>query len=313
MSADGHVLVYQAGGSDSRLRVLDRAGHAAPDELPTGVFESPALSRDGQRLAIVKTDPVTSAANVAILDVGRKAMTRLTNGATRDTDPVWSPSGDQLAYTSLQSDGRKHFYIMPSAGGAAREFKPPELSRGGLDDWSRDGRWILYHDTGNRLMALDITRASEPVVVAVSSGARQPDQGAFSPTGEAVAFDSFESTSAGSEVYVVPFPATGARWQVSTAGGVQPQWREDGKEMFFLAPDGTMMAVDILGFGPNFKAGVPHALFKTQVVPVFQQSQYVVSADGSRFILVEPNGRDGNQALRVITDWPAALNGAGNN
>ena len=79
------------------------------------------------------------------------------------------------------------------------------------------------------------------------------------------------------------------------------------KEMYFLAPDGTMMAVDILSPPPRFKAGVPRPLFKTQIVPVFQNSQYAVSSDGNRFFLLEPTARDANDSLRVIVDWPAAL------
>jgi hypothetical protein len=111
---------------------------------------------------------------------------------------------------------------------------------------------------------------------------------------------------------VVPFPpktgAAGPRWPVSTNGGSQPLWRQDGKELYYLAPDGSMMAVDVLSPPPQFKAGVPHALIKTQIIPAFQISQYAVSANGDRFVLLQDTQRDSaSQALRVIVDWPAVL------
>jgi Tol biopolymer transport system component len=222
-SADGHILVYLPNGAGGRLSVVDRTGREIADAAPTGAFNNPVFSRDDQRIAFQRTDQANGFRNIWIFDVARKGMTQVTNGKEGDSDPTWSPAGDQLAFSSVQG-GRKHFYVIPSSGGEPREIMPPRPIRAGLDNWSHDGRFILYHDETNHLYALDVNRRQDPLLVTSTTGAAQPDQGAFSPTDDAVAFDTLDSGR--SEVYVVPFPpktgAAGPRWPVSTNGGSQP-------------------------------------------------------------------------------------------
>ncbi len=88
--------------------------------------------------------------------------------------------------------------------------------------------------------------------------------GQFSPDGRWVAYQTNESGRF--EVVVQPFPAAGSKWQVSTAGGVAPRWRADGKELYFLAPDATLMAVPVTAAGTSFEAGTPVALFPARIV-----------------------------------------------
>ena len=88
-----------------------------------------------------------------------------------------------------------------------------------------------------------------------------------------------------------PFPDAGRKWQVSTAGGVAPRWRADGKQLYFLAPDATMMAVPVTAAGPSFEAGTPVALFPTRIVDggtlATNRPQYAVARDG-RFLINQP-------------------------
>lgn len=111
------------------------------------------------------------------------------------------------------------------------------------------------------------------------------------------------------EIYLVPFPPTGEKWQLSNAGGVQPRWRGDGRELYYLAPDGTMMVVDITSPPPNLKATAPRPLFKTRVTPNRSVEQYAVTADGRRFLIMDPIVDEQLLPLRVILDWPGLVKG----
>ena len=157
---------------------------------------------------------------------------------------------------------------MPSSGGDATEFMPPQPGKAGLDDWSSDGRFILYHDASTHMFVVELAGGHQTILVTDTVSGEQPDQGAFAPATNEVAFTTQETGR--SEVYVKAFPPTGARRQISNAGGVQPLWRRDGRELYYLALDGTLMAVDILSAAPAFRAGVPRPLFKTRIVPAYQ-------------------------------------------
>ena len=133
--------------------------------------------------------------------------------------------------------------------------------------------------------------------------------GRFSPHGKWVAYDSNESGRY--EVYVREFlpgqPASGGKWPVSTGGGVAPRWRGDAKELFYLAPDRKLMAVEVKA-GTRFEAEIPRPLFQTRVFTDAPAASYAVTGDGQRFlILSEAEGEAGDPAT-VVLNWPAALN-----
>jgi hypothetical protein len=106
----------------------------------------------------------------------------------------------------------------------------------------------------------------------------------LSPDGRWVAFNSDESGRW--EVYVASFPGFTSKQQLSGQGGVQPQWRADGRELFYLALDGTMMSVGV-EFGREFVARAPATLFRTSADPTANRPQYVVTADGKRFLALD--------------------------
>src|SRR5205814_4416259 len=169
----------------------------------------------------------------------------------------------------------KSLYEIASSGGQPRlVMKSPEGYQLSMDAWSPDGRTIVYHiDTTRQLWACPLEGDQKPFLVYEPAGGAV-DEPMFSPDGKWIAFNSTESTAA--QVYVIPFPPTGAKWQVSAGGGVQPRWRRDGRELYFLAPDGKMMAVDVR-VGVGFEAGTPRALFQTNVIPDSSVDQYVVT------------------------------------
>ena len=114
------------------------------------------------------------------------------------------------------------------------------------------------------------------------------DQARFSPDGRWIAYNEVESGR--EQVFVVPFPPSGERWQISPSGGVQPEWRADGRELFYLDTTNALMAVDIRS-QPSFAAGPPRRLFQTPLLGSDENEEYRVTADGQRFLLRVPIGR----------------------
>jgi eukaryotic-like serine/threonine-protein kinase len=132
--------------------------------------------------------------------------------------------------------------------------------------------------------------------------------GQFSPDGRWIAYQSDESGLF--EIYVQPFPAAGAKWQISTQGGSMPRWRADGKELFYIAPDAKMMAAAVTASGDTFEASPPAALFQTHIAGGFTQilkHQYAISRDG-RFLIVEPIENSAPTPITLILNW-AGFNG----
>jgi Tol biopolymer transport system component len=129
-----------------------------------------------------------------------------------------------------------------------------------------------------------------------------------SPDGRWAAF--LDSKTGKSEVYVAPFPRADTRWKISTGGGAEPRWRADGRELFYLAPDGRLMAVPVRTTG-RFEAGQPVSLFtcRVEVSSTAQfgpagRNQYDVTPDGERFIVSEVSGES---PITVVVNWPALL------
>jgi hypothetical protein len=132
--------------------------------------------------------------------------------------------------------------------------------------------------------------------------------GKFSPDGRWVAYISDELGRY--EVYVQPFPGLGGKWQVSTGGGSAPQWRHDGKELFYIAPDGRLMAAPIQAAGLTLHVGTPVSLFRTRIVGGGQSSQsqqYAVSPDGQRFLINIIADESTASPITIVTNWTAGL------
>ena len=108
-----------------------------------------------------------------------------------------------------------------------------------------------------------------------------------------------------------PFPDASGKWQVSIAGGVAPRWRADGKELYFLAPDATMMAVPLAATGPSLEAGTPVALFPTRIYEggtiALNRPQYAVARDG-RFLINQPAGDATTEPITLILNWRPPAN-----
>ena len=165
---------------------------------------------------------------------------------------------------------------------------------------SQDGSRIAVDYSGagsgpNYAVYLVKTDGSPPVRLGEGSSM------GISPDGKWISYDSGESGRR--EVYVQRFPASGEKWQLSSAGGGQSRWRNDGKELFFLSTDGELMAVDV-SRAPAFKSSTPHALFKARF-SLGDRYQYAVSHDGQRFLAIVRESS--TTPLTVLTNWTADL------
>lgn len=170
-----------------------------------------------------------------------------------------------------------------------------------LEDWSRDGRFLLFNTrvAGQpmEVWALPWSRDRKPFRVAAARD--NCEQGQFSPDGKWVAYRSFETGQG--EIFVQDFPPSGGRWQVSPAGGSEPQWRRDGKELFYLEA-GRLMALDIGATGHTFEAGIPHPLFDVRLQRSGRNS-YVVSPDGEKFLMNVAPAESSATGFFLVTGW----------
>ena len=233
--------------SNARLAWLDRAGRVVEVLTPLGGYFNPRLSPDERTIAVEQFDN-ENAGDLWTIDLRRKLGTRLTFDARRDSDAVWAPGGDRLAWTRGGDVGGE--VLVQRAPGA----DPAVLARAGRDedgpfvgDWSPDGRTVavmrLSRTVGSGAIEFLPVDGGEPIRWP-ASGANE-GQPRFSPDGRWVAYLSSETGTP--EVYVRPFPPSGEKIRVSPRGGLQPEWRRDGRELYYLTPDRMLMASR---FGP---------------------------------------------------------------
>jgi Tol biopolymer transport system component len=293
-SADAVVFTVQR---HEQLTWHDRRTGARRPLGAPGRFQTLDLSRDGRTVVVSAQEGGSS--SLWLVDAELGGLTRLTSGATLDIDPRWSPSGDQVIFGSRRAPGRAPFKVGVRDLAISPVF-PFAGNNFSLDDWSADGRWLVYHDAGvPRLFARRIDPPGEPVLVAQSAGGAI-DQARLSPDGTLLAFNSDDSGRF--EVFVAPFPAAGPRVRVSKAGGVQPTWRADGRELYFLQRDGTLLAVAVTpGVQPEF--GEPTALLPMGSITSGTTDEYAPAPDGQRFVSIQPVESTIRRSFSVIVNW----------
>lgn len=227
------------------------------------------------------------------------ATGRVTFAAGADSFPLWSPSGDRIVFRSVRNAHRQ-IHVKPSSGAGSEELLLELQLETDLvtNDWSPDGRFVLYHSrnpqTDRDLWVLPLEGDRKPWLFLKTSFAEAAGQ--FSPDGRWVAYQSNESGRF--EIYVRPFveptaadskaTSAGGQWQVSTAGGLFARWRADGRELYYIGPDGQMMAAPTIVTGTVLEPGTPVALFQTRIVGGGSDTnpgrQYDVTRDG-RFLI----------------------------
>ncbi|MGI8782492.1 MAG: protein kinase domain-containing protein [Acidobacteriota bacterium] len=303
------ILAYATGNTrpDFQLGWYDRRGVKLEQIGEPASYRAPALSPDGNRIAVEIIDRTGSFGDIWLFEKRRGTLARFTFDPASDQAPVWSPDGSRILFVSTRNRVSTLFQkIASGAGNEELVYK----SDGQLipTDWSPDDRFILFEaqdpKTRSDLWVLPLfgDRKAYPLL----QGEFEERRGRFSPDGKWIAYTSNESAI--SEVYVQPFPPTGGKWLISTKGGDQPAWRHDGKELFYLAPDKKMISVSINASSSSFEAGVPKALFEANLSLVGgYRNFYAPSADGQRFLIYTPMPQSGPAAVNVVLNWAADL------
>ncbi|MBI3698667.1 MAG: serine/threonine-protein kinase [Acidobacteria bacterium] len=301
--SDTGTLVYVPGGKqqfNETLVWVDRKGKEQPLATPPGSYQSVRISPDGGRVAFALSGPAS--ADVYVHDLERGTLGRLTFESA-NSFPVWTPDGKRVAFAS-NGPGKRGLFWTPSDGSG----KPEQILAS--DDpvrpacWTPDGKALILAKPGAvKGYGLWI------VPVAGGTGAEGKPRPLLesqfhifdprlSPDGRWLAYRSEESGRR--EVYVQPFPGLQGKWQISTGGGRMPVWAQSGRELYYLSPDGTLMAVEV-ETGARFRAGTPRALFQGR----YAGSSYDVAPDGKRFLMIKqpaPESGTSGQVV-VVTEW----------
>jgi eukaryotic-like serine/threonine-protein kinase len=308
VSPTGTLVYAPASGYDPFARTLswiDRSGRLEPLKAPQHWYSQPRFSHDGKR--VVYSSGVPPENNPWVLDVSRGTVTRLRREAAREQQPSWSPDDRWILFAS-DRDGT-HLKIWRQAADGTGE---PELlvDRGVLPIVTPDGTHLIYVDEptpGNHdvmQMALDGSRRVSPLVKT-----RFNEQGAdISPDGGWLAYVS--DMSGRTEVYVSPYPNTATgRWQVSAGGVGALRWARDGRELFFMAPDGALMGVQVKATGQTWAATAPvKVLDPGRLRAALIGPAYDVSPDGKRFLVVTPPKEVADPPdLVVVQHWDQEL------
>jgi eukaryotic-like serine/threonine-protein kinase len=308
--SDNGLLAYRAGGSitNRQLLLTDRAGNRTGLAGIPAAFQNPAFSPDGQFVAVARQD---QGADIWIMTVASGQMSRFTFDPAVDDAPAWSPDGTHIIFSSTRDAGIADLYIKPSnSTGQEETILKSGHSKRPLS-WSPDARFLIYEerdsDTQTDLWILPMfgDKKGTPLL-------RTPfneSQAQFSPDGRWIAYAS--DVSGRLEVYVQSFPLTGTKLQISINGGMQPHWRSDGKELFFLSLPGVeeLMAVDVDAGAADsvFHKSDPRKLFQIDLLSANQRNSYDVT-NSQRFLLnVIPRPTGLPPAVTVVVNWTAGL------
>lgn len=298
-ASENGVLAYMTELPKTRLVWLDRTGRetaqlSAPDD-----YIGLRLSPDGQKAALTIIDPRAGSGDLWIQDLARDTRTRFVSGPADDSGPVWSPDGRRLSYFSCCEGQHDPTLYIKDSGDTGKGQVPLKDQRFvAPQDWSQDGRFIIYQKDQSELWVLPISGEVKPYAF-LNTQSSDPNA-RFSPDGRWVALVSEEAGRP--EVYVTRFDKPGEKWRISIDGGNFPRWRHDGRELFYLTADGAVMTVQIK-VGPEFDAGKPAELFKADPLA----RDYDVTADGQRFLFIA--SAPGTQLLpfAVVLNWMADL------
>ena len=301
--SDNGVLMYRAVGAvEARLVWMDRGGRILSEVAGAADYRAPALSPDGSRIAIRRRGASGAETDVWVIEPSRGTTTRLTFDPGPDGNPIWSPDGSRIAWTSLRG-GADGLWVKAANGAGQDQLVTRLDANSSALDWSRDGRYILVGvvDPKTRndvyVVALDGDHKPQPVLQTLFNEGRA----CFSPDGHWIAYQSNESGRG--EVYVISFHGVPGKWQVSTRGGGDPCWSPDGHELYYLTPDQVLMTVPVTAT-PTFQPGTPQELFRVRVETGTRRNVYCVAPDNKRFLFQLPVGET-TTPITAVLNWRA--------
>jgi Tol biopolymer transport system component len=304
------TIAFRAGSARAERQLVwfDRSGKeietvGGPDRT---TLRSPSRSPDGRYLAVLRR--VNGNADIWLLELRGARFSKFTDHPAEDIFPVWSRDGSRIAFTSNRN-GEFGLYQKRTTGGGEELLLPRGREEIFACDWSPDGQYLLYQkqsaERSRDFWALPLLGGGKPFSVGQTEFEERDGQ--FHPGGKWIAFHS--NRSGRFEVYIQPFPGPGEPRPVSTNGGAQARWRSDGRELFYVALDGKLIAVpiNIAADSQTVDVGLPVPLFAARlgrrVVSGGSGAQYVVSDDGQRFLMNTVVPEANRTPIRVLVNW----------
>src|SRR5262245_15691141 len=307
LSANG-VLVLIEGNENRGLAWFDRAGKKLGTVGQAGAYFAPRLSPDDRRLAVGRGGPLSQTSDIYLFDLASGNEQRFTSDPGIDEYPLWSPNGSRIVWTSHREGVADLYQKAASGAGPEAPLHRSAFQKFALN-WSEDGRFILYRETGPQTF-LDLW------VLPLEGGQPWPwlktpyneSVGKFSPDGNWIAYQSNESGPM--EIYLQAFspgaPASGVSTRLSTNGGAIPVWQRDGHELYYISADNKLMAVEVT-LGAEVKSGTPKELFSLSDIGANSSAGYAVTRDGQRFLFVTMAEETRVTPFTVVLNWMAEL------
>ncbi len=304
------VLAFISGAQAQNVQMtwFDRSGKAVGTVGPPVDMSWPALSPDGKTVAIDRRDAQTGYYDIWLHDLARGTDSRFTFNSQDNRFPVWSPDGRYLAFNSNRSVPQGVYKKATGGIGQDEIVDENDLAKRPTD-WSPDGRFVIEETYAATPKTQDDIWIAP---VSPGGGGEKPrpylqtefveGEAKVSPNGKWLAYSSNETKR--NEVYIMTFPNSGGKWQISTSGGRIPIWSRDGKQLFYVSAGNKMMAVEIKGTGTNPEPGVPQPLFDVRLGA--NNPSFDVSKDG-RFLIPTVVEQATAAPITVVINWMAGL------
>ena len=304
-SRNGTLAFRPGAGRRGEILWMDRTGKSLGVASPDGQHGDFALSPDGTRLAVgVRTGG--QGEDIWVRDLARGTNNRFTFDPADDSAPLWTPDGRRIVFSSDRG-GRADLYVKDAAGIGAEQVLFADKTDKFAGAISRDGRWLVYlhfdeDATGANVSALPLVGEKKPISIAATElNELSPT---LSPDARYVAYHIAGVSAGRPEVFVTEFPQVSSKWQVSTDGGRQPSWSADGRELYYLALDGSVMAVPVAG-EKSFVAGAPQKLFQARVLGI--QARALFQPWRDRFLVHTRLAADATPPITVVLNWTEAV------
>ena len=317
------TLVYLPGGAAGQIGAarslvwVNRQGREETLNAPPRAYAQPRVSPEGTRIALTISDQQN---DIWIWNVARSTLTPLTFDPGVDQNPVWTPDGRRIIFSSTRPGSSNLFWQNADGTGTIERLTTSPNQQFGLSI-SPDAKDVVLLEqapnAGNDLMVLHLVdpsappRTGKPKVEPLIQTMFSETQGEISPDGHWLAYQSNDSGQ--NQIYVRPFPNVNAgRWQLSTAGGTRHVWARNGRELFYGGPGGAIMAVPVQT-GSTFSYGNPTKLFDWPTLPAPSPARtYDVSPDGQKFLMIkESGGSDPTtptpSSVVVVLNWTEEL------
>jgi Tol biopolymer transport system component len=302
------VLAWQGGKADARLEWFDRSGNSIETLGSTGSWLAPKVSPDGKRVLALALDAQNGSADVWLYPSKGGVGSRMTFGPGFKGFSTWSPDGKYIAYSCYPGGGAS-ICRKPADGSGGEEVLlklGPEAASASVVDWSPDGRYLSFDKRtanplrwSNWVLPLD---GSEKPFQPAPVNEHQYD-GNFSLDGHWLAYFSYETGRP--EVFVVPFPPNGGKYQISQSGGWIVRWAA-GDKLFFATMGNRLMEADLATSGKSLQVQSLQPLFQLDL-PTTSAPLFDVTRDGSRFIVATSANPSASQSITLLLNWEGEL------